>query len=280
MKRNRKNQKKELKIALAGPAMSLALFVVFNLISLMMQRFDLEEYLIFPFTFVSILNLYLAIFNMIPAFPLDGGRVLRAVIWLVKKDLKLATKITSTMGEVFGYTLIFFGLFGIFLGNLINGLWFAFIGWYIKQLSEVSYQNMLMDNVLKIIPVSEFMTKDVVIVDFDVSIMRFIDDFVYRYKYRCYPVARNEEIVGIVSLESVRKIPQDEWRDTAVNYILTPIGDQYKVKPTDVMTNVMKKLYTNSLGRVLVMEEAQVIGIISRTDVLNYIHIYNKLHEK
>jgi len=270
---------KELKIAIAGPLMSIFLFLFFLALSYLIGFFSSSEILIGSIAYISTINLILALFNLIPAFPMDGGRVLRSIIWKVKGDLTFATKIASSMGDMFGYFLIFLGLYWAFTGNIVNGIWFVFIGWFIKNLSESSYQNMLMSDMFNKIHIREFMTKDVVTIERSISVEKVIKEYFYRYKYNSFPVVQGEDIKGIINIERLKDVDRERRAQTPVGEIALPIEDKYTVNPKCSVKIAMDKIFSNDIGRVLVIKEEKLLGIISRTDILNYIRVYGKLQD-
>ena len=269
---------RELKIAVAGPAMSLLLFVIFILLAGVAAVAGAPEAILVLLTYVAQVNLVLAIFNMVPAFPMDGGRVLRALIWRFKGDFQNATRIAASMGGMFGYFLIFTGIFWVMTGNIINGIWFAFIGWFISQASQASYQQTVMSNIFDEIKVSEFMTANVTAVDYHISVQELVDNYFYHYKFNSFPVKKFEEIIGVVNLDKVKSIPKEERDQTTVGGITTPLEDNLVVSPDDTVSTAMTKIFGNSIGRVLVMEQTALIGIVSRTDILNYLRIHSQFN--
>lgn len=273
------NPIQELKIALAGPAMSLLLFLIFTFIYNFLGYLGVESYLIAPLIYVSSVNLIIVLFNMVPAFPLDGGRVLRALIWHFQGSLQKATKVTSSMGNIFGYLLIFLGLYIVFNGNVLNGIWFVFIGWFIKQLSESSYQNTIMTDLFTKIKVSTFMSKNVISVGAHLSIEALVENYFYKYKYTSFPVIETDRVIGIVTVENIKTLNRDEWDRTIVRNIITPISNDLIVYPEDNVSSAIKKIFQNGIGRVLVMDGETLTGIVSRTDILNYIRIHSQLEE-
>jgi Zn-dependent protease/predicted transcriptional regulator len=273
------NPIKELKIAIAGPAMSILLFAVFSVVAYLAGMMGSSNIVQGTLGYVGSINLILALFNLVPAFPMDGGRVLRAIIWHVKGDLTFATRIASSMGDMFGYFLIFLGLYWAFSGDVVNGIWFVFIGWFIKNLSESSYQNMLMNDMFTKIHIREFMTEDVVSIERSTSVEKVIREYFYKYKYNSFPVVQGEEVKGIINIERLKDVDRDRRAQTPVGEIAIPIEEKYKVDPKCSVKTAMDKIFSNDLGRVLVIEDGKLLGIISRTDILNYIRVYGKLHE-
>jgi Zn-dependent protease/predicted transcriptional regulator len=269
---------KELKIAVAGPAMSLLLFVLFTLFAAVAAVTGASEAILVLLTYVAQVNLVLAIFNMVPAFPMDGGRVLRALIWRFKGDFQNATRIAASMGGMFGYFLIFTGIFWVMTGNLINGIWFAFIGWFINQASQASYQQTVMSNIFDEIKISEFMTANVIAVDYHISVQELVDNYFYQYKFNSFPVKKFEEVIGVVNFDRAKNVPKEERDQTTVGRITTPLEENLVVSPDDTVSTAMTKIFGNSIGRVLVMEQAALIGIVSRTDILNYLRMHSQFN--
>ena len=268
---------KEFKIAISGPAMSLLLYIVFILLSNILNRFGVQEAVVASFSYIASVNLILGLFNLIPAFPLDGGRVLRALIWHFSKDLHRATKVSSSIGRMFGYLLIFLGVLILLNGNFINGLWLLFIGWLINQMSQSSYQSMVVSNLFDKIQVSDFMNADVVSVEPFISVRKLVDDYFLKYKYTFFPVINGEIILGIVNAGSVKSVPKDELSHTSVSTILVPLSDTLIVSPKETVSAAMKKTLSNGVGRVLVIEDNRLLGLISKTDILKYLAIYEQL---
>lgn len=268
---------KELKIAIAGPAMSIFLSIMFSFSAGIAEVLVGSEYIVVPLKYLATVNLVLAIFNMVPAFPLDGGRVLRALIWYFKGDLRSATKTASSIGGFFGYFLIFTGIFQALGGQIFGGLWFVFIGWFINQASQTSYQQTLVTDIFKKIKVREFMTQDVVVVDYHKTIKDLVEDYFYTRKYKIFPVRKIDEIIGVIGLNEIKSIPKDQWEEKLVVEAVRPLTEDMVVSPECTVTDTLKHLAKNGLGRILVMEGDQLLGIVSNTDVLNYIRIYSEL---
>lgn len=271
------NPTKELKIAIAGPAMSVMLFLIFTILANVLSLLGASEIVLIPISYIGTVNLILAIFNLVPAFPLDGGRVLRALIWHYKGNLQLATKIASSFGGFFGYFLMFLGIFWVFSGAFLSGIWFVFIGWFINQASQSSYQHTVMSDIFNKIPVREFMTSNVVVVDYYISIQDLVDNYFYKYKFTSFPVRKNEEIIGIVNINNIRNIPKDIWHQTTVEKATTPLEENLVISSDNTVANAMKKLFVNGIGRILVMDGSKLLGIVSKTDILNYIRIHSQL---
>lgn len=270
---------KEFLVALAGPLMSMFLMVFFRILGILSDYLGAPEYFNVMFTYISSINLVLAIFNMFPAFPLDGGRVLRSAIWHFSGNLQKATKIASTIGQWFGYFLVFMGLTNIFYGYVVNGVWILFIGFFIVQASQSSYQNTVVSDIFSKTTVGEFMTKEVVIIEPGITIGTAVEEYFFKYKYNIFPVGNRERVIGFVNIENIKKIPRDKWDWTRVGEAYSPIYDDMVVTPDRTVSEVMNKIFRNNLGRVLVMEDDELLGIVSRTDIMNHLRIYMQLNK-
>ena len=269
---------KEFKIALAGPAMSLLLFFSFWLSAILSTLLGIPEYIIVFFSYIAGINLTLAIFNLIPAFPMDGGRVLRALIWQITHNLQKATKITTGIGRMFGYLLSFIGVLYIIYGAFLNGIWLIFIGFFISQSAKSSYQSVMITDLLGKTSVRKFMTEEVVSVDEQLSIQDLVELYFLKYKFVIFPVRRQDEIVGIINITSIQNLSQDSWKSTTVKEVMLPLTDDMIALPEETVADVLNKLFGNEAGRVLVMEQNRLIGIVTRTDVLNYLRIHSQLN--
>jgi len=270
---------KELKMAIAGPAMSIFLFGLFFLLSIIFKNFGAPEAAVVSLDYLSTINLSLAIFNLVPAFPLDGGRVLRAIVWRFTGNLQKATRIASAMGSIFGYFLIAFGVLLLLSNYIINGIWLVFIGWFINQMSKESYQSRMLSDIFDKINTREFMTGKVVTVDRNVSVQELVDNYFYKYKFAVFPVIQNGSIIGIVSAAKVKQLETGAWSQTTVGSITTPLSDSLVVSPEDVVSTAMTKLRSNGVGRVLVLDQNNLLGIVSNTDILNYLWIRNQINK-
>jgi len=269
----------ELKISIAGPAMSLLLFALFLLLANLADNLGAPQAAVAPLSYLSSVNLLLAIFNLIPAFPLDGGRVLRSIIWRATGDFQKATKYSSSIGTVFGNLFIVFGVLWALNGSLVNGIWIALIGWFVIQLSQSNYQSVFIENILDKIYIREFMTSAVVTVDYDISVKELIEHYFYKYKFIIFPVIKDDEIIGVVNIEGVKALDRELRSMTRVRTITIPMNPDLVVSPGDNVSNAMAKIFRNGIGRVLVMDQGSLIGIVSSTDILNYINIYKEFNK-
>lgn len=270
----------ELKIAIAGPVLSFVLFLFFLGCTFLMTLLGASQIVLIPLAYLSSANLILSLFNLIPAFPLDGGRILRALIWKFSGDCRKATRIASNTGTFFGYLMIFYGMYIALGGYVLNGIWLIFIGWFISRESQSSYDAKIIGDIFDRICVSEFMTEDIISVENNITIQEVIMGYFLKYKFAVFPVVTDGIVTGIITADTVRKIEPEVRGRLRVAEVSIPLNDKFIVGPGDTVTVAMSKLSDNGIGRVLVMNDTGgVIGIVSHTDILSYLHIYTQMNQ-
>ena len=263
--------KSEIKMASAGPVCSGALALLFLVISNFLTSFLPVIPLIGILKYCVFINLALMIFNLLPGFPLDGGRILRAVIWNYTGDIRKATHTTSRIGSFMGVFLIIFGFFNIFTGNFIGGLWFAFIGIFLKGAAESGYQQLVAGKLLHGIKISEIMTRDLVTIEDSTTLDKLVDDYFLKHRYNSYPVVSNEMLVGIVSIHDVKQVPREDWDKVDVRKILDSKIISLCISPDDDATSAMSKMIRKGLGRIPVLDNGKLVGIVSHRDIMQII---------
>jgi Zn-dependent protease/predicted transcriptional regulator len=261
----------EILMAAAGPLCSGVLALFFLIVGNFFTNFVPYAPVIGVIKYCVFVNTAIMVFNLVPGFPLDGGRILRAVIWNYTGDIKRATQTTSKIGSSMGVFLIIFGFFSIFTGNFIGGLWLALIGIFIKGAADAGYQQMLSGDILKGIKVSELMTRDLITVDDSLPLDRLVDDYFLKHRFNSYPVVSDGTLIGMVSINDVKKIPREEWRDLNVSKILDTRAIDFCVHPCDDATNAMSMMVKNGLGRVPVLDNGMLAGIVSHRDIMHII---------
>ena len=274
-----KSGRHEFLIALAGPVASMILACFFGGI------YYLFSLLWSPSSALGVIagclalaNAGLALFNLIPGFPLDGGRILRAILWDRWNDTGRATKVVSQIGNVFALLLIALGVVQFLLAkNLISGLWFIFIGLFMKQSALGSYQAVVLREALAGVKVRQIKTENVVAVDWLASLEELVRDYIYRHQFTHFPVFNRDELLGMVSLAQVKDVPKDLWPFKQVRDIMAPIDDVPSLKPNDDATEALSRMVSDDLGRMPVIEDGRLVGIVSRRDILNLFKIKSDL---
>ncbi|MEX2583759.1 MAG: site-2 protease family protein [Gemmatimonadota bacterium] len=261
----------EFLIAAAGPLASFAIAGALALVSWAGPGLGLGVAVVAVTGYLALLNLVLAVFNLLPGFPLDGGRLFRAAVWKVTGDLNRATRLASMSGRVLAYALMGLGLLQIFAGGLIGGMWMIFIGWFVRNAAESSYLQQLLRSRLSGVPVSEVMTRDVQTVDAASTVRDFVDAFVFRGRYESYPVLDDGRPAGVLSFRQVKQVPEVLWPEKLVGDIMTPLDADSVAAPDSAMLEAMEKLQQSKTGRVLVVDGTLLVGILTTGDLTRWL---------
>jgi Zn-dependent protease/CBS domain-containing protein len=259
----------ELLIAVAGPATSLILGGGFQLLG-KLSPFPAAGVILQT---LGAINLMLAVFNLIPGFPLDGGRVLRAIIWQITGNFSRATRIAALSGQGFGLLFIFLGIVSFFTNPSqgLGGLWIAFIGWFLIQAAQNSYQQVILKRLLSGLPVRSLMQPEVITVEAGLSLEDLVNHYFLTHNYTAFPVMRGGEIVGLIHLADIRKVPRENWGGIAVGEIVSPLGAAQIIAPEADAWEALEKMAADGEGRLLVIDRGQLAGILSRSDLMRLI---------
>ncbi|MCE5200095.1 MAG: site-2 protease family protein [Armatimonadota bacterium] len=267
-----KSAREEFWMAIVGPATSFALAIFFYLLGGIGEATNWPLWLTAVLGYLSFVNLLLGAFNLLPGFPLDGGRVLRSIIWGSTSNIVKATQWASYTGQGFGYLLMALGFFSILSGNLIGGLWFIFIGWFLAGAARQSYEQLMVRNALSGVRMEQVMTTDVPSIPADLSVRQFVDEHLLRHEYSCYPVTvQGDEVVGVVGAEEVRTVPALQWDFARVGEIMHRIDNAYKVSANDDATEALTRLANENVCRLMVIEDNHLRGTVGRESVFRLI---------
>lgn len=281
----------EMLMAIVGPLTSLVLGIVFTLLSgvgigsLGASVNDPAEMAsqLGPVTTLLLwlgpINLMLAIFNMIPGFPLDGGRVLRSLFWAITDDIKRATRWASWVGQAIAWILIINGiamLFGadvpFFGSGVANGLWLAFIGWFLNNAALQSYQKIVIQDVLKGVAVRRMMRSDPPTAKLGLSVKDLVHNTIMKTDDHAFPVVEEDQrLVGVVTLEDVRTVPQNEWQAKTIGEIMTPGGELVCVRPDEDASDAFDKLSRRDVRQLPVVENDKLVGVLRRSDIVKWL---------
>jgi len=273
----------EIKVAVAGPACSLVLSIVFYCLAVIIYalrghgtaagfRFFLvptaDSPFIALFKYLGYANAALLIFNLVPGFPLDGGRLLRAILWKRSGDVRKATRLASNFGRGFAILLIVVGLLLIFVMNDFGGAWLILIGIFLQQAASGSYQQVLVRKALEGVKVRETMSSEVVYVSPSLTLDVLVESFFFRYRYGSFPVVEGDRLVGVVDLGQVKHVPREQWRHTATGDVMIPTSEDFVAHPDEEVVNALAKMFKGGLGMLPVVVGDKLIGILTRSDVM------------
>ncbi len=265
----------EFRMALAGPACSLVIAGIFW--GIRIATIGVSEPATALTYYLAWINAVLAGFNLIPGFPLDGGRVLRSIIWWRTNNLRSATRVASTIGRGTGYLFIFGGVFWIFWGDWINGLWIALIGWFLENAAAGSYQQVAFQDMLRGHTVSEVMTRDCPVVFPKLTVEQLVHDYILGTGRRCFPVAENSHLLGLVTLNDVKEVSREARLTKTVQETMTPLAKLKTVRPSDDLAEVMHRLTSEDINQLPVIENDNIVGMIARDNLLAFIRTRSEL---
>ena len=218
-------------------------------------------------------NWLLAAFNLVPAFPLDGGRVLRAALWSWMKNLRKATRISTFIGTAFAFLLIAAGFYSLFRGSAIGGIWWILIGLFLRNASQASYQRLVMMDALRGEPVRRFMKEEVVTAPGDMSLEDLVEKYVYQYHHKMYPVVNEGALEGCVSTREIRQFPREEWRRHSVAEVATSCSEANTIGPDEDASRALSRMHRSGNSRLMVVDQGRLLGILSLKDLLRFLNL-------
>jgi Zn-dependent protease/predicted transcriptional regulator len=272
MEREPSTPKSEFLMAIAGPLASFLLAFIFHQVHLLATANDWPVFIIGVTYYLAYLNTILAIFNLVPAFPLDGGRMLRAVLWAWKKNLRSATRIASQIGSGFGLAMMALGILWVLQDFFIAGMWWFLIGVFLRFTAAASYKQVLLQEALQDQPIRRFMTTQPLTVEPSISIEQLVQDYIYRHHFKMFPVVENSRLLGCITTREVKSVPQELWSYRTVGELTSPCSADNTVSPdTDAMAVLSLMTQPNASSRLMVVEDQRLIGIISFTDLKEFL---------
>ncbi|MHC0062704.1 site-2 protease family protein [Nostoc sp. UIC 10890] len=261
----------EFQIAIIGPLTSLVLAAFFGLVAYIGTNAGWSVVVTGVASYLGTINLILAIFNMLPGFPLDGGRVFRSLIWKYTGNQKKATKIASTSGKWLAYLLIALGFWELFGSALLSGLWLILIGWFLYNAAEAGYEELLIRTSLEGVKAQEIMTPHPETVNADLTLQDLVDKYFLSRRYQSFPVTEDSHPIGIITLNQVKDIPREEWIYRTVRDAMIPTDTGVTARPEEQMSQVLEKMQESGVRRVLVTQNGSLKGIITANDVAHWL---------
>jgi len=270
----------ELLVAAAGPAASFGLAFVGLVATTLGGLAGLPAPVQVVLAYLAVINAALAVFNLVPAFPLDGGRILRSVLWHWKGNLRWATRISSLLGAGFGLLLISLGVLRVVQDDFMGGMWWFLIGLYVRHAAQMSYQQLLLRQALGGEPVARFMRSNPVTVPRSISVQQLVQDYVYRYHFKMFPVLDDSgRLFGCVSTQQVRNLPHDEWDSQTVGAIAERCGPDNTVTADTDALRALSRMSRTGDSRLLVVDGDRLLGILALKDLLQFFALKMELEE-
>lgn len=223
--------------------------------------------------YLAVTNLLLGFFNLLPGFPLDGGRVLRAIVWKISGSALKATRVAAFAGQLVAYLLIFGGIWLIVEGDFFDGVWFVFIGWFLLSGSQSANTQATLEAVFKGITVGEVMNTRPAVVPANVSLQKLVDDLFLPNGWRSAFVLQGDQLAGMITLSDIRHVPQETWAQTPVGFAMRPLENMHIVSPEQSVNEVLPLMVAQDINQVPVIRQGQLIGTLSREDILRLVEI-------
>lgn len=277
IEKNPTSAKVEFWMAFVGPLTSAVIGVICILLARLLGD-PVSSPWMAMLLWLGYINLMLAVFNLVPGYPLDGGRVLRALIWWKTGDADRSTQMAAKVGQMVGMAFIALGIFRFFGGAGVGGLWIAFIGWFLLQAARESYLQVGLAHALKDVRVADIMTKDCPTVEGWVNIQNFVENELLRSGRRCFVVMEKGEIAGLVTPHEVKEIDRAKWPFTTVRDIMRPLDDLRSVAPDTPLTKALEDLSRYNLNQLPVIAKGRLEGVLTRAEVLSYLQTHAELH--
>jgi Zn-dependent protease/predicted transcriptional regulator len=265
----------EFIMALVGPLTSIVLGVFFG--AMWLTTRGVNEPLAALGMYLGGINVWLGIFNLIPGFPLDGGRVLRSILWQASGNLQRATRWATLVGQAVAYLFILAGIWRIFTGDWVGGLWIAFIGWFLDNAASSSYRQLTVRNLLAGHTVREVMSRDCPEIDPDITLDRLVTEHMLPKGARCFPVIDGGLLRGLLTLHNIKGVPQDRWPTTTVGQVMTPLDGLKRVGPDEELWAAMQNMTADGVNQLPVMADGQLLGMLGRDNIVSFIRIKGEL---
>ncbi len=258
----------EFWIAIAGPITSFLLAGLFFILQQITMDFVWFNSV---FKYLAYINFILALFNLIPGFPLDGGRVLRAIIWGFSKNYKRATSISSIIGRFIAFAFIFIGVMNIFSGRIGAGIWITFIGWFLENAANSQLQSQALHETLSGHKVTEAVTNDFAIIPHDTTIQEVVDNHILGIGRRSLLVKKDEKFIGLLTVHQLKNVSANKWPETNVTEVMIPDIQTENIDIDSPLWSALLKMDQDDVNQLPVTENGEIIGILTRANVLAFI---------
>jgi Zn-dependent protease/CBS domain-containing protein len=261
----------EFVITGVGPLSSLLIAVLFGAVAAGVAALGLNPAIAVVARYLAFINVALALFNLLPGFPLDGGRLLRAAVWKYTGDLTVATRYAAMGGRWIGYVLMGLGILLLFTTGSFGGLWLAFIGWFVRMAADASFAQFILLRSLEGIRARDIMTPAPETVSPDLTLREFVDEQILNGHHRAYPVVEQERPVGLITIDQIKTVPQSEWSAKTVREAMAPLEEVPVVDRQEKMSDVLQKLGQATVARAFVVSGERLEGVITRADLTRWL---------
>lgn len=268
--------KVEFKMAIVGPIVNLAIAIALSLLAIFLSSFQLDVIFVQPLIFLAQLNIFLALFNLLPGFPLDGGRILRSAVWAVTHNITTATTFAARVGELLAAVFLLGGLYIAVQGSLINGIWVMLIGWFIGQAAITSYEHTRNLEAISGTNVTHIMTRNLTRMPADITIQQAVTDYFVRFRYGRFPVEMDGHVIGVLTVADVDSVPREQWNLITVESVVEPVTEERKLSADRPAEEAMDMIEQGA-SEVLVYKGNDLEGIVTKNDILKLAETKSKL---
>jgi Zn-dependent protease/predicted transcriptional regulator len=270
----------EVRMAAAGPLMSFLIAGILSAVWYLAQAVHSPIVITATVGYGALINAVLGAFNLLPAFPLDGGRVFRGSLWKHSKDLISATRTATRVSEALSLLMMLGGFVAIVFGDFLDGIWIVVLGWFIKSGAETSLRQTLLGEALTGVTVGDIMTRQILTVPPDITIQQVVSDYFLVHPHGGYPVVKDGKLVGLITLTCVRAVPKDNRNYETVATAMIPLERTFVTPPNLSALDALHKMAREKVGRLLVTQDGQLLGIVSRGDLMRTIQTRQELELK
>ena len=265
----------EFSMAFVGPLVSLLIGVVCYGLLLLVRG---THSLIVPIlSYLALMNIILGIFNLIPGFPLDGGRVLRSIIWKATGNFQTATNITTFVGQAFAYLIILWGILLFFAGNAFNGLIIIFTGWFLLTSAQSARSQSVLDTAFRGVTVNQIMNTNVMTVPANISLQKLVDEYFLPRGLRSAFVMQGDQLAGLITLSDIRHVPRDQWPQTPVGFAMIPLERLHTITPQQNVKDVLPLMTGQDVNQLAVVQDGRLVGVLTREGILRSLEIRRNL---
>ncbi|GCF10231.1 CBS domain-containing protein [Dictyobacter arantiisoli] len=261
----------EFQMAMVGPLISLALGGLSWLLLLIMG--DKASPLSAILGYLALANVFLGVFNLIPGFPLDGGRVLHSIIWKLSGSVRAATRIATQVGQLIAYFFIFIGLLAFFRGNFLDGLWIGFIGWFLLSGAATANTQSMLETMFKGVLVGDVMNHSPAMAPANISVQKLVDEFLLPHGWRSVFIMQQDHLAGLIALSDIRHVPREQWNQTPVGMVMVPMERLHAVTAEQSLNDVLPLMVRQDLNQLPVVQEGRLVGSISRENIMSFVEI-------
>jgi Zn-dependent protease/predicted transcriptional regulator len=265
----------EFQVAVVGPLTSLLIGGLAYLLLLALGKNTTPLAAILAYLAFS--NILLGVFNLIPGFPLDGGRVLRSIVWKINGNLRRATRVVTIVGEIIAYLFILVGVWLFFAGDLLSGIWIGFIGWFLLSSAQSANSEVMLQSVFRGVTVGEVMNTSPVTVPANISLQKLVDEYFLPLGLRSAIVTQADQLAGLITLSDIRHVPREQWGQVPVGHAMIPQERLHVVTPQQSLNDVLPLMVGRDVNQLPVVQDGRLVGVLSRDAIMRYLEIRRSL---